>query len=98
VHLEEGGLGRAGHANFLSDRADLFLSELVERLAVAPHVGDTDALGGFGHPVEHAARGALPALGETHLLDDLVVLVGSAPLRSNCTPIAILSSFRESCS
>jgi len=95
VHLEEGGLGRTGQANFLGDRADPFLCELLERLAVAPHVGDADALAGL--IIQWKRQPAVPFPPLVKPIFWMTWSYWSAvgpPLKSNCSPIAILSSFQ----
>ena len=93
VHLEEGGLGRAGHANFLGDRADLFLPELLERLSVAPHVGDADTLAALVTQWKMQPGAPFPPLVKPIFWMTWSYWSGVAPLKSSCTPIAILSSF-----
>src|SRR6185437_10603102 len=80
VHLVDAHRGLLRDPGVARDRPDLVGRELVELLARAPHVGDSDPVVGAGDPVEQATGRARAFVGEPHPVHHLVVLLEGAPL------------------
>src|SRR5438045_207253 len=71
VDLEERDLRRAGDPDFLAQRTNLLLRELLEHLRRLPDVDDAEAALGLGHAMKDPAGGTSAARPVPHLDDEL---------------------------